>query len=172
MLKRLTIGLVEGLVLGAVMALVTIKVLGLMSFAGVISYLVAVVTGGLTGLVAGKPIWAREAKIEAGLKAVVGALLAAGLLWMLRRFANVEIDLNAVGAGAGKLSELPAVSLPLIATVLSLMFELDNTGDAKGHAEGKTLAKARIEKVEMRESLDAFDDEADADTRARRVHKG
>jgi ABC-type xylose transport system permease subunit len=171
MLKRLTIGLIEGLVLGAVMALVTIKVLGLTSFAGVIAYLVAVVVGALTGLVAGKPIWAREAKIEAGLKAFVGALLAGGLLWMLRRFAQVDVDLGAFGAGTGKIGELPAVSLPLIATALSLLFEIDNTG-GKAPAAGKALPKARVEQAERAESLDALDDEGEADAPVRRVHKG
>lgn len=172
MLKRLTVGLIEGLVLGAVMALVTIKVLGLASFAGAIAYLVAVVVGALTGLVAGKPIWAPGAKIEAGLKAFVGALLAGGLLWMLRRFAQVDVDLGAFGAGAGKIGELPAVSLPLIATALSLLFELDNTGEGKGQAAGEALPKARVEMAEVTEGLDAVDDETEADAPARRVHKG
>jgi ABC-type xylose transport system permease subunit len=171
MLKRLTVGLIEGLVLGAVMALVAIKVLGLATFAGAFAYFVAVVLGALTGLVAGKPIWAREAKIEAGLKAFVGALLAAGLLWMLRRFAPVDVDLGAFGAGAGKIGELPAVSLPLIATALSLLFELDNTGEGKGQAESKALPKARVEQAKMAEGLEALD-EAEADAPARRVHKG
>ena len=172
MLKRLTVGLIEGLVLGALMALVTIKVLGLASFAGVIAYLIAVVVGALTGLVAGKPIWAREAKIEAGLKAFVGALLSAVLLWMLRRFAQVDVDLGAFGAGAGKIGELPAVSLPLIATALSLLFELDNTGQGKGQTAGAALPKARVEQAEMAERLDVLDDETEADAPARRAHKG
>jgi ABC-type xylose transport system permease subunit len=172
MLKRLTVGLVEGLVLGALMALLTIKLLGLTSFGGAIAYLIALVMGALTGLVAGKPIWAREAKIEAGLKAVVGAGLSAGLLWMLRRWANVDLDLSAFGAGAGKLGELPAASLPLIAAALSVLFEIDNTGGPKGDSSKNSLPKTRVDEVIGREDTDALEDEVDAGAAQRRAHKG
>jgi ABC-type xylose transport system permease subunit len=172
MLKRLIVGAIEGLVLGSLAAVVAIKLLGMTSFAGVIAYLMAVVVGLLTGLVAGKPIWAREAKIEAGLKAFVGAVLAAGALWVLRRWANVEVDLSAFGAGRGVIGELPAVSLPLIATALSLLFELDNTGEAKAQAREKAATKARVAAAPGGEAHDELEDEPHIEAPAHRARKG
>jgi hypothetical protein len=102
----------------------------------VLSYVGAVLTGVLTGLVAGKPIWASGAKIEAGLKAFFGAALGAGLMFALRQWGGAfELDLRFIGAGHGAVGDLPAASFPLLAAVLGAFFELDNTGD--GNAEGK-----------------------------------
>src|SRR6185436_7520967 len=71
MLKRLVVGLIKGFMIGLVLALILMKGLGLATFGGLLAYLIASIAGMLTGLIAGKPIWAKEAKIEAGLKAAV-----------------------------------------------------------------------------------------------------
>ena len=59
------------------------------------AYLGAALTGVLIGLVAGKPIWAKDAKIEAGMKAFVGALLATGLMYAARRFLTMPFPVAA-----------------------------------------------------------------------------
>ena len=91
MVKRLLYGLVFGLFVGAVVAAVAIKALGLISFGAtaggaVLAYVFASLTGVLVGLVAGKPIWAAGGQIEAGLKAFVGALIASGLMFVMQRW--------------------------------------------------------------------------------------
>src|SRR5262245_32163770 len=111
MLRRLLIGLVLGLVLGGLVAFGVIRGLGILAFeSGVLAYLFAVLTGALTGLVAGKPIWASGAKIEAGLKAFFGVLLGAGAMVVLRNWVNPSVDLSAIGASQGPaaLGHLPA----------------------------------------------------------------
>ncbi|HXX70370.1 MAG TPA: hypothetical protein VEK07_24530 [Polyangiaceae bacterium] len=134
MVRRLVVGLVLGLIVGALLAagLVSLKWTTFSGGGGaLLAYASAVCTGVLTGLVAGKPIWASEARIEATLKAVFGALISAGLMYALRRWAGTwTMDLSAFGAGGpAAAGQLPAVSLPLIGAGLGALFELDNTGD-------------------------------------------
>ncbi len=71
MLGRLLIGIVKGLMVGSLLGFGLVKLGAAMPIA-VVAYLAAAVTGVLIGLVAGKPIWAKDAKIEAGTKAFVG----------------------------------------------------------------------------------------------------
>ncbi len=137
MLRRLFIGLALGLAAGALLAAGLVAGLKVPSFDGAggvaLAYAAAAIAGVLTGLVAGKPIWAPSAKVEAGLKAFFGALLGAGAMFALRQWASTwTADLSALGAGRGAIGALPAASLPLIGAVLGALFELDNTGDAAG----------------------------------------
>jgi hypothetical protein len=145
MLKRLLLGLVIGLVVGGLAAGVAIEGLGLMDFTGAggaaIAYVLAALTGVLVGLVAGKPIWARGGQIEAGLKAFFGALLGAGLMFAIRSWLDVTVDLGALHAGAGAIKDLPAAALPVIAMLLGGFYELDNTGDADGDGDKKSEKK-------------------------------
>jgi hypothetical protein len=135
MLRRLIFGLVLGLIVGGVLAAGLVK-LGVLAFAGdggaALAYIAACITGALTGVIAGKPIWASEAKIEGGLKAAFGALMGAGAMFVLRQWAGgIAPDLSAIGAGAGPIGDSPALSLPVIAAVLGALFGLDNTDSPK-----------------------------------------
>ena len=74
MVKRLVVGLIIGLFVGALVAAALIKGLGIVSFADgaagtAMAYIFAAITGMVTGLIAGKPIWSSNGKIEASLKA-------------------------------------------------------------------------------------------------------
>src|SRR4051812_18079322 len=99
MVKRLIIGLVLGTVIGAVVAAVLVQGLGMATFShggaamanAVFAYLAAAATGVITGLVAGKPIWAADGKIEAGLKAFFGILLGLGAMFALRTWLNPHL---------------------------------------------------------------------------------
>jgi hypothetical protein len=152
MLKRLVVGLVLGILVGALAAALLIKGLGIATFAtgvGVaVAYASAAVVGLLTGLVAGKPIWSKGGQIEAGLKAFFGALLAAGGMFALRKWAAFPLDLTAFDAGAGSLGDLPIAALPIVGGVLGAFFELDNTGgdEAKEGADAKTAKDAKTDK--------------------------
>src|SRR5215472_71227 len=144
MLRRLFIGLVVGLLVGGLVAAGLVAGLGVLTFSGgggaLLAYVAAALTGALTGLVAGKPIWSFGAKIEAGLKALFGALLAAGLMFALRQWAGSWIvpSLPMIGVnGPGAVGDLPAVSLPLLAAVLGGFFGVDNTGDGERADPGK-----------------------------------
>ncbi|HLK36623.1 MAG TPA: hypothetical protein VKU41_07705 [Polyangiaceae bacterium] len=134
MFRRLFVGLVVGLVVGGLIAAGLIAGLHVEVFGGaggsVLAYASAGVAGSLTGLVAGKPIWASEAKIEAGLKALFGALVAAGAMFALRRWGGAFApDLRFMSAGGpAPIGDLPAASLPAIGAALGALFEVDNTG--------------------------------------------
>lgn len=157
MVKRLLYGLVFGLFVGAIVAAVAIKAVGLLAFASTgagvaLAYVLAAVTGVLVGLVAGKPVWAAGGQIEAGLKAFVGALIASGIMFALQRWVHVGIDLSSLGAsppgGATEIGLLPAASLPLIAGLLGAFYEADNTPEDKadkkdGKGDKKEDAKAK-----------------------------
>ncbi len=144
MIGRLLKGIVLGILLGGLAAAALAKGLGVLTFAvaggAFLAYAAAAVTGAVVGLVAGKPIWAKGAWIEALLKTFFGALLAAGGMFLVRRFGGVPVDLARLGLGAGAASELPFVSLPAIATVLSMFFEVDNTDAPEPKARGQRVA--------------------------------
>jgi hypothetical protein len=158
MLKRLVTGFGKGLLLGGLLALVAIRGLGMAVFASAAAaYLAAAVAGVLAGLFAGRPIWARGAKVEAGLKAVVGAALGAAVLFAVRRWLPLEVDLDAWGAGRGAIGWLPAASLPFVSVVLAILFDLDNTGDQslppKTRVAGQEGGRSAVDQ--------ALDDEAE-----------
>ena len=57
------------------------------------------------------------------------------------------MDLTALKAGAGALGDLPVASLPLLAGVLSAIFELDNTAEPEQEeGDGKRVRVADSEK--------------------------
>jgi hypothetical protein len=173
MIGRLLVGLVKGLVVGGLLGFAVAK-LGFVAPGAVIAYLAAAAAGALVGLVAGKPIWAKEAKIEAGMKAVVGALLGAGLMFAIRKWLGFPLptDLGALSApnlsllesGArGTIGGLAVTSLALVAAVLGGFYEVDNTPDAD---ESKAKGGARVDegaKGKARIGASTNDDEADDD---------
>jgi len=162
--KRATVGLLKGLLIGGLIAFGVVQGLGVTTFGVFLAYALAVATGVLTALLAGRPVWARGARVEAAVKSVAGALLAAGVMFALRKWADITLDLSAIGAGVGALSELPAVALPLVATVLALVFELDNTGDDEAKSRRGAGKAARAAKAgAARARVDDHVDDAEAE---------
>lgn len=150
MIGRLITGSLIGIVLGLAVAALLVKGLGIVVVWPIIAYVLAAAVGALTGLFAGKPIWAAGGQIEGGLKAVFGAVLAAVAMFVLRTWVKVDVDLSRFGAGAGSLGEVPAAALPVIAGVLGALFGLDNTpdgNDAKA-AAGSSAAPKKAVRVE------------------------
>jgi len=127
MFRRLCLGLFEGLLIGAASGLACSRGLGWATLGALFAVAFGAAAGFVVGLVAGRPIWARDAKTEALLKAGAGALLGAGLAFATQRWLAWPLDLSGFGLGAGPAGELPMVALPAVATVLALFFELDDT---------------------------------------------
>jgi hypothetical protein len=166
MFKRLFVGLVIGLVMGGLAATLLVKGLGVLTFAGTggalfLAYVAALVTGASIALVAGKPVWAKGAWIEVGLKAFFGSLLAAAGMFALRRWGGMPVDLSKLGAGTGTLGSLPATSLPIIATVLSVLFELDNTDPPEAKVAAKPAASQRVAVAGAAKGVRVASDEAE-----------
>jgi hypothetical protein len=124
MLTRMLSGPVKGLAVGALLAAALVEGLELSALTGARSYLAASACGFLTGIVAGKPVWAAAAKTEAVLKAIAGGAMAAGILFALRRFVGVSVSWGPLGTG--KLVELPFAALPGLGALLGLLFEIDD----------------------------------------------
>lgn len=148
MLRRLFVGLLIGLVIGGLMAFALVKGLNAPVFNGasgaLLAYLFAGLSGVVTGLLAGKPIWARGGQIEAGLKALFGALLAVGAMFALRQWGGgIDVNLAMMSAGHAAIGDLPAASLPLIAAILGGFYELDNTVDESETRETRGAQTAR-----------------------------
>jgi hypothetical protein len=184
MVLRLLIGLLKGIVIGGLVGFGLAK-LGFAAPGAIIAYLAAAVSGSLVGLVAGKPIWAKEAKIEAGMKAVVGALLGAGLMWLARSFLKVPIPLELGDLAAandslqetarnGTLGGLAITSLALVTGVLGAFYDADNTpsdeneGKKDETADAGEKAKTRIASSSTDEDLEDEADAPPADKRAKR----
>lgn len=181
MIKRLLYGLVFGLVVGGLLAAALIKGLGMVAFVGTggaaLAFVFAAVTGILVGLVAGKPIWASGGQIEAGLKAFFGALLASGLMFAMRRWLHVDLNLGGLGLGpaeATELGNLPAVTLPVIAMLLGAFYEADNTPEAdgkdkdKGKKDEKSGKPAGKVRVAAEADADAADEELEEPKKAKK----
>lgn len=177
MLLRLLLGLAKGLIVGGLIGFALAKA-GIVAPGAIFAYLMASATGVAVGLVTGKPIWAKDAKIEAGMKAIVGALIGAGLMWAIRRWlSHVPIPFNLGTLGAvntslgdssqyGTIGGLSLTSLATVGGVLGAFYDADNTpatdGDAKqGDAATETKTKARIAAGATPE--DDADDEADVE---------
>ena len=165
MLGRLLVGIVKGLVLGALVGFGLVK-LGMAFPGAIVAYLAAAATGVLIGLIAGKPIWAKDAKIEAGMKAGVGALLGVGLMFAARRWLNVEVpsvllDVTRTTAptelGANTLGNFGMTALAGVAALLGGFYDADNTPepDKPEAKDAKTPApKARIAQAPDDEELE------------------
>lgn len=174
MVKRLAIGLFLGLLVGLAVAAALTHGLGIAfvgSFGAIAAYLAAVATGMLVGLVTGKPIWSATGKIEAGLKAFFGALIAAGLMFVMRRWLSFDVDLSFLNAGAaGSVGSIPYAALPPIAAVLGAFFEIDNTPEAPEKEAAGTDSKttgARVRVVAKQDAEELSEDEV-SDKKARR----
>jgi len=159
-MKRFALGLIKGALLGAGIALILGKALGIVTFVGLLGYALASATGVVVGLFAGKPFWAKGALIEVILKSGVGAVVAAAVLYGLRRWLPTAVDLGPLGQGS--LGELPAFALPLIAIMLGILFELDNTG-----VEPASDVKARVAEPKSRIVDDTALERGDADDDSR-----
>ena len=170
MLGRLLIGIVKGLLVGSLLGFGLVR-LGFPMPSALLAYPAAALTGVLIGLVAGKPIWAKDAKIEAGTKAFVGALLAIGLMAAARTWLLVPLPF-ALPASLGVVTQehatLGGFAMTVLAGIAGLLggfYEADNDapadeatppGAAAGKAQqGKRIAEARKAPGEEEEDLDS-----------------
>lgn len=172
MIKRLFVGLLLGALMGLGLAVLAVKGLGMQTFEGTagitFAYLFAAAGGILIGFVAGKPIWSKE-RIEAGLKAVIGALVAAAGMAALRQWGTPVIDASALAMGKGAMGLLPVVSLPILTIVLGVFFEIDNDDkSAPDEDEGTPAVRVATPKVEEDDALGESVDEDEAEKGARR----
>jgi hypothetical protein len=136
-----------------------------------LAFLAAAASGCLVGLVAGKPIWSSEGKIESILKAVFGTVLGLGGMWALRRFGTMPMDLTALKAGVGPIGELPFTSLPIITGVLGAFFELDNTPADKDDEKKEKGEKSSAGNGKVRVAHEEEDAEEEEEEEAPKAKK-
>lgn len=175
MLGRLLIGIVKGLMVGALLGFGLVK-LGLPMPGALVAYLAAAVVGIVTGLVAGKPIWAKDAKIEAGSKAVVGALLSLGLMAAARTWLLVPlpITLGSLAPEHATLGGFAMTSLAAIAALLGGFYEADN--DSSGEEEAapagaKADPASRQKRIAEQASLGEEEEELESEPDKKRSKK-
>src|SRR5690349_5624070 len=156
MLRRILLGVLKGTLIGGLVGVLFVYGLGIPLLAGFAGYLAAIVTGIVVALLAGKPIWARGAWIEVLLKGVAAALLGAGALYGVRAFLDASLAVGPLGQGL--LSELPLVMLPLVATLLAVFFEVDNTAEPAAQVGEQQAKRLRVNG----DGDGAASDEADA----------
>lgn len=158
MITRLFVGLFKGALFGAALAAAMYFGLHVTTLATPLAYLAAVLAGTLVGLVAGKPIWAEAAKIEAGLKALFGAGLGALVLFAIRKWVHVPLPATVPGwvDPGGSIALIPAVT-----TTIAMLFELDNTpAPAKEEAAPKRLRAPKARAADLDDDDDAIEDES------------
>lgn len=185
MLGRLIIGIVKGLIVGGLVGF-GLAQLGLAAPSAVIAYLAAALTGVLVGLVAGKPIWAKDAKIEAGMKAFVGALLGVGLMFVARKWLTfpIPVPLGELGGANASLGEDPGTagtfgglaltSLAAIAALLGGFYEADNTPsdeDTRGATPRLNAGSGGAKRIAAAAKADDVDDDLEAEPEKKRAKK-
>ncbi len=181
-LVRLVVGLLKGLILGGLVGY-ALAAAGMATPGAIVAYPVAAVVGVLVGLVAGKPIWDKDGRIEAGMKAAAGAILAPGLMWLARRFLTFDVPfdvtlLPGLGAVSGtpELGAFAVTSLAAVAGLLAGFYDADNQPQAKSEAAEKAPAtKKRVAAAggdaQEAEAEAAELEAAAAEAARRRAHK-
>lgn len=147
---RLLIGLLKGLVLGGLVGY-GVAALGFAAPGALIAYGGAAVVGMLMALVAGKPIWANDARIEVGMKAIAGALIGPGFMWLARHFLTMDLPVDpqlfpgVALQGPVALGTFAITSLAMVAALLGGFYDADNQpSKADGEAPPAGGAKKRI----------------------------
>jgi hypothetical protein len=133
--------------------------------------------------VAGKPIWAKDAKIEAGMKAFVGALLGAGLMWAARSWLKVPLPFSlgelgganpslgeALGSN-GTLGGLAITSLATIAALLGGFYDADNTPGDDASDPKRIAAPAAGKRIAAPGGGDEVDEDLEAEAEKPRARK-
>jgi hypothetical protein len=165
---RLIVGLLKGLVLGAFVGY-GLAAAGFGIPGALVAYASAALLGVLVALVAGKPIWAKGARIEVGMKALAGALLAPGILWLVRRFVAMALPfdagalpgLEALSGQSATVGTFAVTSLALVAATLAAFYDVDNQPEATGSA-GKASAAAEKQRIAASSPGEEVDAEAEA----------
>ncbi|HVU04475.1 MAG TPA: hypothetical protein VHE30_22110 [Polyangiaceae bacterium] len=128
MWMRLVFALVKGGLGGFVGAAVAAVLGGKVPAA---AYAGAAFTGVVTGLLAGRPVWAEGGRREAAVKVPAGVFLALATLFGFRKW------LSAVTVGASvPLGDAPFVALPLLAVAIALVLEVDDEFGADAFVAG------------------------------------
>lgn len=170
MLRRVLLGVLKGILIGGLVGSLWVFVLGMPLMTGFLSYLAAIFTGVCVALLAGKPVWARGAWIEALLKSVAAAVLGFGVLYAVRNY--LDATLSAGPLGQGSFSELPFLMLPLVATVLAVFFEIDNSDEPVTEAAADPPQRQRVAgEIADDDAVDAREPESERLDQRRASHK-
>lgn len=173
MLVRILLGVLKGLMVGGLVGFGVAK-LGFSAPGGWVAYPAAALVGVLIGLVAGKPIWAKDARIEAGMKAGVGLVVGVGLMFAIRKWLGfaLPLDLGALTAANDSLNQTTPsfggsaiTSLTAVAVLLGAFYDADNTPEPEEQPGQKAGAKASGNK-RIGAELEA-DDDLELETDAR-----
>lgn len=148
MLKRLGIGLLKGLVLGAAAGAALHFGLGLGSVGVLAGFAIAMLTGAVAAVISGRPPWQKGAWIESLLKGGAGLGVGALVYFLAWKFASFGIPFAMAGVPAGtQWTQMPLLLAPTIGALFAGLVELDNTGE-DGTKPGEKKAKVRVDATE------------------------
>ena len=175
-LVRLLVGLLKGLVIGA-LAGYGLAAAGFAMPGAIVAYGAAAALGVILACLAGKPIWAKGARIEVGAKALTGAVIAPLLLLAARRWLNFELPFDlpgllgiTVGSAKATIGAFSVTAYAAVAAVLAGFFDADNdpgAAQSDKEAAGKTGPKRIATQAAAPSSADPAepDEEIGADRR-------
>jgi hypothetical protein len=159
MQKRLGIGFLKGLVLGAAVGFgVHLGLRWPLPSGGLLAYLFAMGVGGTAGVFGGRAPWKEGAWLEALLKMIFGVGVGALLYWLASRYAPFELPMP---GGALPWTSVAPLFLPLIGALYGAVIELDHDGltenkKASSSTASKTSSsKVRVDTIDEAEVVDA-----------------
>ncbi len=155
MLKRLVVGLLKGVVVGALLGAAVHFGLGWTDASGLLGYLLAMGAGATSGVLAGTPPWRQATWIESLLKAGAGLGVGALLYWLGVRWGDFPLPFALPGLAAGSSwTRAPILFMAAVSAVFGALVELDNTGDEPPVERGSAKkVRARVERAEDAELL-------------------
>ena len=161
MLKRLVVGLVKGMMIGAIIGCGFHFGLGWQTTAaggGLLAYLMAMGSGATAGVLAGKPPWRQQAWIESVLKGVAGIGLGALTYWVSSQWGSFALPSFVPGLGGTPWTESTLLINVSAAAVFGTLVELDNTGGSTPKRKSKTAQKVRVSAPAEVETAELADD--------------
>lgn len=150
MLKRLIIGVIKGLLVGAAIGSAFHFGLGWTTAAGLLGYLLAMGSGATAGVLAGKPPWRQQAWIESVLKSVAGLGVGALAYWVASTWLGFTLPFDVPGVAAGTpWTEMTVGISTVTAAVFGALVELDNTDDDSKSKPGRKVRVSADEAEEV-----------------------
>lgn len=171
-------GLVKGLIIGGLIGY-GLAMAGMATPGALVAYGAAAVVGVVVSMVAGKPIWAKDARIEVGMKAGAGALIGPGLMWLVRRFLTMDIPFDVSSLpGLDSISSHPEVgafaitALAVVAGLLAGFYDADNQPVVEQEEEVAAAGGKKRVAVDNTTALaEAEAEAAEAEAATRRAQK-
>ncbi len=155
--KRLLLGILKGLFIGAAIGALLHFALGAHTITEWTNYPLYAGVGAVAGGLSGRAPWKPGAWIAGVLKAIFGVVVGVGLYALGQRvLPGIPMALPDVASGT-PMAHVPLLFAPMVATIYATFVELDDGGDQpeEAPASGVRAGKIALEDIDVGEDEEA-----------------